>query len=105
MKRWRIAQLFLLLLGTNAQRSTESTLDEGAAAAAGGSAKAVERPPSESDSHPIAIMILALGRSGSTLMGQLFRQNEVGGWYRYPTIWRALHDVGTPRYQIKTEIY
>ena len=32
--------------------------------------------------QPIAIIIMALARSGSTLMGQLFRQNTVGAWGR-----------------------
>lgn len=91
MKMWQTTRLLLLLiLGINTQLFTAATPDEGIAAAEGPAIiAAAKEVSSESNSHPagddgtppIAIMILAMARSGSTLMGQLFRHNEVGGWH------------------------
>lgn len=97
MKGWISTWLFLLVLGANTQSAAPTRPREEATAAGDSPIIAVNKPPpSESNAHtagggddgtlPIAIMILAMGRSGSTLMGQLFRHNEVGGWHGYPRI-------------------
>ena len=57
-----------------------SSLDEGGGAAGllslepGGQ----EPPDAQLQQAPVAVVIMALARSGSTLLGQMFRQNQVG---------------------------
>eukprot|EP00752_Nemacystus_decipiens_P011801 g10470.t1 len=71
-------KLMLLLCLPLYRLTGVSSSDEGPVPVVSGPGQPLEEPPTTPSAQqaPIAIVIMALARSGSTLMGQMFRQNE-----------------------------